>query len=268
MCSQMKPSVRWRSSFSGDFRDTSYSVFGVDFRVKWDCVHWRIQKWFGDAVSLIISKSAATQFSLQISESTWTLCADESTRQPWKHCLWWFLSRQLHSFRWWFSSQQGLCARTNPSLSWRCSLVHAFWVGSDSVFACDFRVNRDFVRWQIHATTVEAMSLVVFESATTQHSVTTSESTGTVCADESRLQLWRQSRSCFLSPQRLSFHFQFRSQHGLCALMNPRVIFGSIVIDGFWFGSYTTFDDDFRVNRTVCADEYRLQLEAIALMVS
>jgi hypothetical protein len=38
-----------------------------------------------------------------------------------------------------------------------------------------------------HAATVEAVSLMVSESATTQLSVTTSESTGTVCADESRI---------------------------------------------------------------------------------
>jgi hypothetical protein len=41
---------------------------------------------------------------------------------------------------------------------------------------------------------VEAVSLMVFESAATQLSVMISESTATVCTDKSRLQLGRQSR--------------------------------------------------------------------------
>jgi hypothetical protein len=41
---------------------------------------------------------------------------------------------------------------------------------------------------------LEALSLMASESALTQLSVTFPESTGTVCADESRLQLGRQFR--------------------------------------------------------------------------
>ena len=46
----------------------------------------RIQASIGEAVSLMVSESAATQFSLTILESTGTLCADESMRQLWKQC--------------------------------------------------------------------------------------------------------------------------------------------------------------------------------------
>jgi hypothetical protein len=145
-------------------------------------------------------------------------------------------------------------------------------------------VNWDFVRWRIHPSTVEAVSLMVSESAATQLSVMISESTGTVCANESRIQLVRQSRWCFLSHQQLIFCLQFWSQQGLCALMNPRVSCGSSVVDGcmsrqllsfwwwfssqsrlcartnsgfncegslvdaFWVGSDLVFGCDFRVN--------------------
>jgi hypothetical protein len=33
----MKPSLSWGSSFGDDFRVGSESVFGVEFRVIWDC---------------------------------------------------------------------------------------------------------------------------------------------------------------------------------------------------------------------------------------
>jgi len=37
-----------------------------------------------EAVSLMISDSAATKFLLMISKPTWVLCAVESMRHPWK----------------------------------------------------------------------------------------------------------------------------------------------------------------------------------------
>ena len=46
----------------------------------------RIKASAGEEVSLMVSESAATPFSLAISESTWTLCDDESTRQLSKQC--------------------------------------------------------------------------------------------------------------------------------------------------------------------------------------
>ena len=39
-----------------------------------------------EAVSVMVSESAATLFSLEISKSTGTLCYDESTRQLSKQC--------------------------------------------------------------------------------------------------------------------------------------------------------------------------------------
>jgi len=49
-------------------------------------VRTRIQASAGEAISLMVSESAATQFSLAISESTRTLCPDESMHQLWKQC--------------------------------------------------------------------------------------------------------------------------------------------------------------------------------------
>jgi len=43
-------------------------------------VRERIKASAGEAVSLMVSESAATLFLLAILESTWTLCDDESTR--------------------------------------------------------------------------------------------------------------------------------------------------------------------------------------------
>jgi len=50
------------------------------------------------------------------------------------------------------------------------------------------------VRGQIQASTVEAVSLMLPESTTTQFSLVISESTGTVCADESKHLLGKQCR--------------------------------------------------------------------------
>jgi len=62
-----------------------------------------------EVVSLIISELSATQFLVKI------------------------------------QSQQGLFAQRNPSVSWGSSFSDNFQVGSDSIFACDCRVNRDCV---------------------------------------------------------------------------------------------------------------------------
>jgi len=165
LCERTNQGFSWGGSLVDAFWVGNDLVFGDDFRVKWDFVRWWIEASAKEAVSLIVSKLAETQLSLAISKSTRTLCPYESTCQPWKNYRWWFLNRQLLSFRWWFPSQQRLCAGTNPVFSLECSLVDGFWVSTDSVFACDFEVNRDFVRWRIHATAIEALSLMVFELA-------------------------------------------------------------------------------------------------------
>ena len=47
---QMKPSVKWGSSFVDNFRVGSDSIFGDDFQVKSNCVHGRILVTVGEAV--------------------------------------------------------------------------------------------------------------------------------------------------------------------------------------------------------------------------
>jgi hypothetical protein len=212
------------------------------------------------------------------------LCAQIIQASAGSQSRWWFLSRQRLSFRLRFRSQQRICALMNPRVIFGSIVVDGFWVGSyaafdddfrvnrtmcadesrhqlgrqsrwwflsrsDSVFASDFRVNRDFVPWWIHALDLEALSLMVSVSAATELLVMISESTRTAGADESNLQLGRQSRWWFLSRQRLCFCLRFQSQQGLCAMMNPRDSCGSSLVDGFWVGSYTSFGDDFWVNR-------------------
>jgi hypothetical protein len=80
----MNPRVRLGSTIVDGFCVGSYRTFGDDFRVNKDCGRERIQSSAGEAVSLMVSESAATLFLLAISKSTGTLCDDESTRQLWK----------------------------------------------------------------------------------------------------------------------------------------------------------------------------------------
>jgi hypothetical protein len=197
------------------------------------CVRERIKASDSEAVSLMVYESAGTLFSLAILESTWTLWDDESTRQLSKQCRWWFLSPSLLSFHWRFSSQQGLCARTNLGFSSGGSLVDAFRVGSDLFFACDFRGNLDFVPWWIHASDLEALSLMVSESAATQLSV------------------------------------MIPSQEGLFAQMKPSISWGSSCDDNFRVGSDSDFGDNFWV-KWDCV-RWRIQTsarEAVSLIVS
>ena len=63
-----------------------------------DCVRRQIQASTREAVSVMISKSVATQFSMKISESTSVVWADESTSYLWKQFHWRFLSSQRLSF--------------------------------------------------------------------------------------------------------------------------------------------------------------------------
>jgi len=98
------------------------------------------------------------------------------------------------------------------SVSWGSSFSDDFWVGRDSLL------------------------------------VSISESTGIVCADQSRHQLKRQSRLLFLSRQLLSFQWRLLRQQGLCAQTKPSVSWGSSCGDDFWVGSDSVFDVDFGVN--------------------
>jgi len=72
-----------------------------------------------------------------------------------------------------------------------------------------------------------------FETAANQFSVTISNSTGAVIADQSTRHLWNRFRSRFQRREWRSFHSQFLSQQGLGALTNPRVTFGTCYVDDF-----------------------------------
>ena len=80
LCAQTHPDVRCGGSLVDDFWVVSYSVFGDDYRVNRDCARRRNQASAVEEVSLMISESAATLFSLSISESTRYLWADKSRR--------------------------------------------------------------------------------------------------------------------------------------------------------------------------------------------
>ena len=175
----------------------------------------------------MISKSAATQFSVMIiestgitesigiiTESTRTVRAYVTKHQLGKRFRRQFPSRQRLSFRWRLLSQQGLCARTKPGISW----------GSSS--GDDFRVGRDSL------------------------SVMISEWTGSVCAYQSRCQPWREWSWLFLRRPLRCFRWRLPSQQGLCA-RTKRSSAGEAVsatisiIDYFWVVSYSVFGDDY-----------------------
>jgi len=201
------------------------------------------------SVLVMIFESAATQFSMSISESTRTLCADQSRRQLWRQSRSLFLRRPLQCFRWRLPSQQGLYAGTNPDFSGVGSLVDFFWVVRYSVFGDDYRVYRDCVRKQNQVSVREAVSVMIFELVETQFSVMISESTGTVCTDEPRLQLYRQSRWLFLSRPLLCYRWRWPSQQGLCAQTNPSFSYVGSLVDYFWGVSYSVFGYHYRVKR-------------------
>jgi hypothetical protein len=158
------PGVSYAGSLVDYFWVVSYSVFDDNFRVNMDCVRRQIQASTREAVSVMISKSVATQFSMKISESTSVVWADESTSYLWKQFHWQFLSWQRLSFWWWFPSKLGLCVLTNSGFSCGGSLVVYFRVGNDSVFSDDFPVNWNCVRCPIQASGVEAVSVTILES--------------------------------------------------------------------------------------------------------
>jgi len=74
---QINPDVSSGGSLVDYFLFLHYAAFGDDYRVNRDCARVRNRASPGEAVSAMISKSAATQFSMTIIESTGI---DESTR--------------------------------------------------------------------------------------------------------------------------------------------------------------------------------------------
>jgi hypothetical protein len=169
----------------------------------------------------MIYESAVTQFTLTFSDSAGALCAYKFRRHQWKQFHWRFLSQQRLTFHWLFFSQRGLWKLENPCVACGNSFVDDFWLGRDSVFLDYFWLNRGYVRWWIHASHVEAVSLTISETAATQLSLiisevdrggvrlrihvspveavslSISESTGALRADESRPHLSKTFRWWF-----------------------------------------------------------------------
>jgi len=178
----------------------------------------------------------------------------------WEVSRWWFLSRQWRSFSWLFLSQLGLWALTcphvtyvigfvddfkddsgsvfiksfcqqgvgvltNPRVTFGSCFVDDFPVGTDFVFVDFFSLNKCCECWWIHASPMEAVSVMISESAAAQFLLTISESKGAVCSHESRRHLWKVFRWWFLSRHRLHFCWPYLSQQGLRALSNPCVTF-------------------------------------------
>jgi len=100
-----------------------------------------------------------------ISKSLGVVCTVESMRHPWK---------QLH---WWFLMPQGLFAMSNP------------WVTPGSSLVDDFLPIMGSLRCRIHASYVEAVSLMI------------SESLRGVCTVESRRHPWEQFVDDFWVPK-------------------------------------------------------------------
>jgi hypothetical protein len=221
LCALRIPCVISGNSFGDDFWVGNDSVFLDCSRVNRGCVRWRIHASPLEAVSGAISEWWATQFSLTVYESTGAVWAHEFICHLWKQFRGLFLTGRRLSFPWLFMSQQGLCALTNPWVTSGNIFYDDFWEGSDYVFLDCFWVNRCYVRWGFHASSLEAVSEVIFEWAATQFTLTIHESTRAVWADEFIRHLWKQFRGLFVSGQRLSFPWLFISQQGLCGMTNP-----------------------------------------------
>jgi hypothetical protein len=148
LCGLTNPFVTCESSFGGYFWVGSNLVFLDSFYVNRGSVRWWIHASALKTFSVMISERATTQFSLTVFESTGAVCADESMRHLWKQFRGLLLSGQRLSFPWLFMRQQG-------------------------------------VGWRIHSSPFKAVLGAIFEWAATQFSLTLSESTAAVWADES-----------------------------------------------------------------------------------
>jgi hypothetical protein len=101
----------------------------------------------------------------------------------------------------------------NPCVTFGSCFVDLFWI------------NRAFERFRIHASSLEADSVMISESAATRFSLTISGSTRAGGVDESTHHL--QKLFCWL----------FLCQQRLRALSNSRITFGKCFSDDFPFGT-------------------------------
>jgi len=150
-CALTNPCVSSGNIFCDDLWEGRHSVFLDCFWVNRGCVHWRIHASVLETVSVTISESAATPFSLTVSVSTGVVCNEESLRQLWKQFQWRFLRGHWLSFPWLFMSQQGQRGLTNPFVTYESTFVAYFSVGSESVFLDCLWVDRGSVGWRIHS---------------------------------------------------------------------------------------------------------------------
>jgi len=110
-------------------------------------------------------------------------------------------------------------------------------VSTDSVFIDFFWVNHGRQLFRIRASQLKGVSIMISES-TTKFSLTISQLTGTVGADESTF------RWGFSSRHWLHFRLLFLSQQGPRELLNPRITFGRYFADDFQSAS-TSFSLNF-----------------------
>jgi hypothetical protein len=164
-------------------------------------------------VSVMIFESTVTQFWLTISESSRPVGAGESTCHMWNQFRWWFQIQQWLNFHWLVLSHRG------------------------------------FGRWQIHASPLADVSLMISQLAPTKFSLTFPDSIGAASASKCTLHLCKMFRWAFLSRKRLSFYWLFLRQQGMWALTNPRVTCGCDVVDDFGVDSGLVFIYYFYVNR-------------------
>jgi len=179
------PRVTFEKCFGDYLRVDSDVVFVDYFWVNRGWGRWRIHA------------SPLEVFSLTFSESTGVASANESTRHLWKRFCWRFRSLQRLTFCLHLLNQKWLCALTNPGVNCR------------KCFVDDFKVNRGFDRFQIHASLLEAVSVTISS----------------------------QYRICFCG--------LFLSQQGLKAIMNPRITFERCFGDYLWVDSDVVFVDFF-----------------------
>jgi hypothetical protein len=75
-------------------------------------------------------------------------------------------------FHWLFLSQKGLRALPNPRITFGRCFDDDFSVGINSVFVDYFLVNRGWQLFQIHASPLKGVSVMIFQSAPTLFSLT------------------------------------------------------------------------------------------------
>jgi len=233
LCGLTNPFVTCESTFEGYLWVDNVSVFLDCLWVNRGCVGWRI------------------------------------IRHLWQQFRGLFLSGHRLSFPWRFLCQQVLCDLRIPSDISGNSFRDDFSVVSDSVFLDIFWVNRCCARWGFLLSSLETVYVTISDWSGTQFSLTFSESTGAVRAEDSFCHLSKQFPWRFLSGQQLIFLRLFLSQQVLCSLRIPSVISGNSLREDFWLVRDSVFLDVFWVNRCCARWGFLLSsLETVSVTIS